>query len=383
MKRSRWDTDPSPPKPPPSAPKSRWDTQVPSSKSPPASLSSSPVPPPSSAPSAPYKRPQPLTFGCNSVENYERLSHIDEGTYGIVWKARSLKTNSLVALKQLKFPESESQAVGFPVAALREISVLQDLSHPHILSTHEMVIGSTSSKVFMVMNLMSCDVKVAIERLPEVMSQGEAKSVMRQLVSAVEYMHGKFYLHRDLKTSNVLVSRDTGKVSICDFGLARKYEIPLKSYTQMVITLWYRCPELLLGETLYGPEVDMWSLGCMFAEILNLEVLFQGQGEVDQLNRIFKLLGVPNGGNWEGFEKLPHANTFSFKGPKGSKLREAFPSNSFSGKTYLNDGGFDLLSRMLSKDPKKRISAGDAAKHHYFTEAPKMTEVRWVFEDEK
>ena len=107
----------------------------------------------------------------------------------------------------------------------------------------------------------------------------------------------------------------------------------------MVITLWYRCPELLLGETLYGPEVDMWSLGCMFAEILNLEVLFQGQGEVDQLNRIFKLLGVPNGGNWEGFEKLPHANTFSFKGPKGSKLREAFPSNSFSGKTYLNDGG--------------------------------------------
>ena len=212
MKRSRWDTDPSPPKPPPSAPKSRWDTQVPSSKSNPASRSSSPVPPPSSAPSAPYKRPQPLTFGCHSVENYERLSHIDEGTYGIVWKARSLKTNSLVALKQLKFPESESQAVGFPVAALREISILQDLSHPHILSTHEMVIGSTSSKVFMVMNLMSCDVKVAIERLPEVMSQGEAKSVMWQLVSAVEYMHGKFYLHRDLKTSNVLVSRDTGKV---------------------------------------------------------------------------------------------------------------------------------------------------------------------------
>jgi len=315
------------------------------------------------------------------VNNFERISHIDEGTYGIVWKAREIETGEIVALKQCKFPE-ETRAAGFPVAALREINVLMDLSHTNVLSAREMVIGSSASKVFMVMEFMECDVKVAIERLPEVMSQGEAKSVMHQLTSAVCYMHDKFYLHRDLKSSNVLVHR-SGKVSICDFGLARKYEIPLKAYTQMVITLWYRCPELLLGETIYGPEVDMWSLGCMFAELLNLDVLFPGQGEVDQLNRIFKLLGVPNNDNWQDFDNLPHAGTFNFKGPKNSKLREAFPSNSFSGKTYLNDGGFDLLSRMLSKDPKCRISAEDAMKHEYFSEAPKMTDVLWNFDAKK
>jgi len=148
----------------------------------------------------------------------------------------------------------------------------------------------------------------------------------------------------------------------------------------MVITLWYRPPELLLGATTYGPEVDIWSLGCIFAELLTLEVLFPGQGEMDQLNRIFKILGVQSEESWPGYSRLPLAG-MSFKGSKQSKLRSAFPSNSFSGKTYLNDSGFSLLNGMLECDPKKRAKGVELEGDKYFGEAPAATDVRWNFKD--
>jgi len=215
------------------------------------------------------------------------------------------------------------------------------------------------------------------------MTQGEVKGVLQQLCSAVSYMHSKFYFHRDLKTSNILVHR-SGKVSICDYGLARKFDDPLRAdYTQMVITLWYRPPELLLGETTYGPEVDMWSLGCIFAELLTQNVTFEGHGELDQLDKIFQLLGAPSEKTWPGFSNLPHAKTLSFKGRAKSKLREEIPSNSFSGKTYLNGTGFELLTKMLCCDPKGRANAKDAIEHKWFTEAPVRTAVKWNWGETK
>ena len=212
------------------------------------------------------------------------------------------------------------------------------------------------------------------------MTQGEVKGVLQQLCSAVSYMHSKCFFHRDLKTSNILVHR-TGKVSICDFGLARKFESPPRGdYTQVVVTLWYRPPEILLGETRYGPEIDMWSLGCIFAELLTQKVIFAGQGEVDQLSKIFKMLGTPSTESWPGFQGLPHANTLTIKGSKVSRLKDEFPSNSFSGKTYLDAAGFNLLSRMLCCNPRKRITAAEALKHDYFTTNPLASSVSWNFD---
>jgi len=155
MKRSRWDLDPAPAKAAPPSPPAAKSAPLPS-------------------------LPHPLTIGCRSVDNYERISHIDEGTYGIVWKAKEIKTNKIVALKQCKFPENNANGnAGFPMAVLREINVLLALTHPNILPVTEMVMGSASDRVFMVMEFMVCDLKHAVKALPEVMTQGEAKSVMQ------------------------------------------------------------------------------------------------------------------------------------------------------------------------------------------------------------
>lgn len=210
----------------------------------------------------------PLLHGCRSVYDcYERLARLDEGTYGVVWKARDTATDEIVALKHIKFDDAIMQE-GFPIAALREISVLLALSHECIVTVREMVVGEAFDKVFMVMEYMDLDLKEATnssssydskdEMTIQPFSQSELKHMLYQILSATQHLHERWYLHRDMKTSNILVNKKTGKVALCDFGLARKYQIPLKALTQMVITLWYRPPELLFGETVYGPEVDMW-----------------------------------------------------------------------------------------------------------------------------
>jgi len=200
----------------------------------------------------------PLTQGCRSVyDSYERLERLDEGTYGVVWKAKDLATQEIVALKQIKF-DSEMTKEGFPVTALREINVLLSLSHESIVSVKEMVVGSAFDKVFMVMELMEMDLKEAMKRTGDSpFTQSELKGMLHQILSGMKHVHDKWLLHRDMKTSNILVHH-SGRIAICDFGLARTYQDPLKALTQMVVTLWYRPPELLFGETVYGPSVDMW-----------------------------------------------------------------------------------------------------------------------------
>jgi cell division cycle 2-like protein len=331
-------------------------------------------------------RPHPLLTPCRSLAaTYDLVCKLDEGTFGIVWKGTAKASGETVALKQVKVQNNGGDAAGFPMQPLREINVLLALSHENILPVREMVVNnhggsgtSSTSTVYMVMDFMLCDLNKAVTALPEVMTQGEAKRCVQQLCDAVAYMHAKGYMHRDLKTANILLHQ-SGKICICDFGLARSYDTPLrKDYTLMVITLWYRPPELLLGATTYGPEVDIWSLGCIFAEMLMLKTLFPGQGEMDQISQIFGMLGKPSEENWTGFEELGLVRQgLSFKGPKVGRLRSAFPSNSFSGKTYLNDSGFGLLRRMLECDPGRRIRGDELLDHEYFKTEPAATDVRW------
>ncbi|KAL7444975.1 hypothetical protein ACHAXM_010996 [Skeletonema potamos] len=320
------------------------------------------------SPSA-FRLHNPLLHGCRSVyDSYERISHLDEGTYGVVWKARDNFTQELVAIKQIKF-DNDMTKEGFPISALREISILLSLRHSSIVTVREMVVGSTPEKVFMVMECFEMDLQAALKGsgASTPFAQSEVKFMMHQIISAIAHVHERWYLHRDMKTSNILVHK-SGRIALCDFGLARKYEQPARKMTQCVVTLWYRAPELLFSESMYGPEIDMWSIGCIFGELLIKDAILKGTGELDQIQKIFKLLGTPTDDQY--WEQLwsKQGSTFKWKN-NDSDLARTFVVNSFSatGQSYLSPDGFDLFSRLLSLNPNNRISADDALKHSYFT----------------
>lgn len=254
----------------------------------------------------------PLFYGCRSVERYQRLNFIDQGTYGVVFKAKCRDTGDIVALKQVKMGQLTSKT-GFPITALREANILLHLRHPNIVMVKEMVVGSSIDKIFMVMEHCGSDLKSCIQKSKQSFSLAEVKCLMSQLLSGLAFMHKSGFIHRDLKTSNLLYTN--GKLSICDFGMARKYSEPPAAYTREVVTLWYRSPELLLGAGTYGTPLDVWSAGCIFAELVCGKPLFPGEGEVDQISCIFNVLGAPNEDTWPGSSLLPHFSKISYRAP--------------------------------------------------------------------
>ena len=177
------------------------------------------------------------------------------------------------------------------------------------------------------------------------------------------YLQSKQYMHRDLKTSNLLYN-NKGYLKICDFGLARKLSNQAKAYTATVVTLWYRAPEILLGCDKYSQSIDMWSVGCIFAEILLKQPLIQGKSETEQLDLIFRLMGTPNEKNWPDWKNLKYARNLQFNQYIGNRLHEKFP------KTIISEKGLNLLEEMLMLDPNQRISASKALNHEWFKEGP-------------
>ncbi|XP_059598177.1 cyclin-dependent kinase G-2 isoform X2 [Vitis vinifera] len=252
-------------------------------------------------PALPPQRSVNMLQGCRSVDEFERLNKIDEGTYGVVYRAKDKKTGEIVALKKVKM---EKEREGFPLTSLREINILLSFHHPSIVDVKEVVVGSNLDSIFMVMEYMEHDLKGLMETMKQPFSQSEVKCLMLQLLEGIKYLHDNWVLHRDLKTSNLLLN-NRGELKICDFGLARQYGSPLKPYTHLVVTLWYRAPELLLGAKQYSTAIDMWSLGCIMAELLSKEPLFNGKTELDQIDKIFRTLGTPSETIWPGFSKLP------------------------------------------------------------------------------
>ncbi|KAB1207800.1 Cyclin-dependent kinase G-2 [Morella rubra] len=320
---------------------------------------------PEPAAAAPPQRSVNMLQGCRSVDEFERLNRIDEGTYGVVYRARDKKTGDIVALKKVKM---EKEKEGFPLTSLREINILLSLHHQSIVDVKEVVVGSSLDSIFMVMEYMEHDLKGLMETMKQPYSQSEVKCLMLQLLEGVKYLHDNWVLHRDLKASNLLLN-NRGELKICDFGLARQYGSPLKPYTHLVVTLWYRAPELLLGAKQYSTAIDMWSLGCIMAELLSKEPLFNGKTEFDQLDKIFRILGTPNETIWPGFSKLPGVKV-NFVKHQYNLLRKKFPATSFTGSPVLSDSGFDLLNKLLTYDPEKRITAEAALDHEWFREVP-------------
>ncbi|XP_030078190.1 cyclin-dependent kinase 11B isoform X4 [Microcaecilia unicolor] len=301
----------------------------------------------------------PALQGCRSVEEFHCLNRIEEGTYGVVYRARDKKTEEIVALKRLKM---EKEKEGFPITSLREINTILKAQHPNIVTVREIVVGSNMDKIYIVMNYVEHDLKSLMETMKQPFLPGEVKTLMIQLLRGVKHLHDNWILHRDLKTSNLLLSH-AGILKVGDFGLAREYGSPLKPYTPVVVTLWYRAPELLMGAKEYSTAIDMWSVGCIFGELLTQKPLFPGKSEIDQINKVFKDLGSPSEKIWPGYNELPAVKKMTFTEYPYNNLRKRFGA-------LLSDQGFDLMNKFLTYCPARRINAEDGLKHEYFRETP-------------
>ncbi|GJJ69843.1 hypothetical protein EMPS_02192 [Entomortierella parvispora] len=245
-------------------------------------------------------------------DKYQRMEKIGEGTYGVVYKA-----------------------------------TLLDIVHE-------------KSKLFLVFEYLNLDLKKYIETNPTTNNYGlppdQVQEYLYQLLQGVEFCHSRRILHRDLKPQNLLIDENRN-LKLADFGLARAFGIPMRTYTHEVITLWYRAPEILMGSQHYSTAVDMWSVGCIFYEMITKKPLFPGDSEIDELYKIFKVRGTPNDEIWPSVSKLKDWKP-SFPQWEGKDLSELLPT--------LCPQGIDLFSKLLQYDPAQRISAKRALLHPYF-----------------
>lgn len=288
------------------------------------------------------------------MENYAKLEKVGEGTYGVVYKAREISTNRIVALKKIRL---EAEDEGVPSTAIREISLLKELNDENVVRLFDIV--HADQKLYLVFEFLDMDLKRFMESGN---SRGEpitldiVKKFTYQLTSGLNYCHAHRILHRDLKPQNLLIDRDLN-LKLADFGLARAFGVPLRTYTHEVVTLWYRSPEVLLGSRHYSTALDIWSVGCIFAEMaLRGQPLFPGDSEIDQIFKIFRILGTPNEETWPGVQSLPdYKSTFPNWSP--SELEQIVEP--------LNADGIDLLKKTLVYDSAQRISAKRALLHPY------------------
>ncbi|KAA1466402.1 Pkinase-domain-containing protein [Dentipellis sp. KUC8613] len=287
-------------------------------------------------------------------ELYTIVSQVGEGTFGKVYKARNAINGLHVALKRIRM---EAERDGFPVTAMREIKLLQSLRHDNVVQLYEMMVSNGS--VYMVFEYMDHDLTGILSQTQFVFTEAHLKSLCKQMLSGLAYLHRKGVIHRDIKGSNILIN-NRGELKLGDFGLARFYQKRRRSdYTNRVITLWYRPPELLFGTTIYGPEVDMWSAGCIMLELFTKKPVFQGNDEIHQLEYIFKILGTPTSERWPGVTDLPWYELVKPKEAIPNHFRELF-------RKWLSPAGLDLAEHLLAYDPEKRATAMQALEAPYF-----------------
>eukprot|EP00756_Hemistasia_phaeocysticola_P006145 Hpha_TRINITY_DN136_c0_g1::TRINITY_DN136_c0_g1_i1::g.82413::m.82413/K08824/CDKL; cyclin-dependent kinase-like len=220
------------------------------------------------------------------MEHYEHLGVIGEGTYGVVTKARHRETGQLVAIKKFKETDQDEQV---RKTALREVRVLKQLRHENIINLVESF--RRKGKLHLVFEFAEVTLLELLEKNPYGLDPAFVRKYIYQLLRGVEYCHAHGIAHRDIKPENVLMSK-FGALKLCDFGFARLLKGQGAHYTDYVSTRWYRCPELLVGDTEYGKPVDVWAIGCIITEISNGLPLFPGESDLDQLFQIIKCFGT-------------------------------------------------------------------------------------------
>ncbi|CAI4224973.1 unnamed protein product [Auanema sp. JU1783] len=289
-----------------------------------------------------------------SLDDFVKLEKIGEGTYGVVYKGRNKKTSQMVAMKKIRL---ESEDEGVPSTAIREISLLKELKHPNVVALEDVIMQE--NRLYLIFEFLSMDLKKYLDQQPKGLSKETVQSYLFQICQAMCFCHQRRVIHRDLKPQNLLVD-GKGAIKLADFGLARAIGIPVRVYTHEVVTLWYRAPEILLGGTRYSMGVDMWSIGCIFAEMASKKPLFQGDSEIDELYKIFRVFGTPTEENWPGVTALPDYKS-TFPKWRGKPLTDIMGD-------YMDDDALDLLKAMLIYDPANRISSRKALTHCYFDE---------------
>ena len=317
---------------------------------------------------------------CRNLNNYKIIEdHIGEGTFGMVFKAEYVgditfaeknRIPKKVALKKIKMEDSKE---GFPITALREIMLMKKCHHENILEILEIVTSKIYSKnnkkqeVYLVFEYMEHDLG-GLSLAEYKFDLPQIKYIMYKILKGVQYLHKNNIIHRDIKCANILIN-NKGKVKIGDFGLARNITPNhTKKYTYKVVTLWFRAPELLLGETLYGTAIDVWSCGCVLGELLTGVCPFQAKDELGLFEKICEKCGTPNELTWPGVTKLPLWNKLMPKTMYPNSFKEHYKNFN-----KIDDTVMDLFSKMLQLDPKKRITIDEALNHPFFNEhLPKM-----------
>ncbi len=286
------------------------------------------------------------------LSKFDILEKVGEGTYGVVYKARDLETRETIAIKKIRFQHEDE---GIPSTAVREVSLLKSLNHPNIVLLKEVIYNNENLNL--IFEFSENDLKRLIKKHKEPLEKNRIKSFMRQMMEGLAYCHRRRIMHRDLKPHNLLIDSND-RLQLADFGLARTFTLPIREYTHEVITLWYRSPEILLGQKIYSTPADIWSAGCIFAEMILAQPLLPGESEIDQIFKIFKLFGTPTEKTWPGVSELPD---FKKSFPKFRK--ESF-HEVFMGSSALE---IDLLEKILVLDPDRRLTAEEILRHPYFS----------------
>ncbi|WEW56297.1 serine/threonine protein kinase, CMGC, CDC2/CDK sub [Emydomyces testavorans] len=318
---------------------------------------------------------RPRFKGCSSIREYEFLGKLGEGTFGEVYKARSKQSGSIVALKKILLHNEKD---GFPITALREIKLLKVLSHVNIIRLEEMAVersrgeGRKKPSMYMVTPYMEHDLAGLLENPNVHLTEPQIKCYMLQLLEGLRYLHQSNILHRDMKAANLLIS-NKGILQIADFGLARPYDGPppapgkgggdaVRDYTSLVVTRWYRPPELLLQLRRYTTAIDLWGAGCVFGEMFKGKPILAGSSDLNQAQLIFNLVGSPTEDNMPGWSALPGCEGVKSWGSKPGNLSTVFREQ--------GPAAISLLSELLKLDWRKRINAIDALQHPYFRNPP-------------